>query len=220
MHKFQQHISSSEPKEILFFQEKCFSCTSPGTLNMVVTEVPYFKEMVVMAFHCDHCGYRTNEVKASGAISERGTKITLQVNGHEDMCRDLLKSETATIFIPEIDLEITEGSMGGRFTTIEGLLSSLREQLTSMRGIDVGHSNSDIGTIEKGPMAKFLDRLSTLERGEEPFTLVLDDPVSNSFIQNPFAPDMDPQMIIEQYIRTWQQDEDLGLHQIWTGDIN
>lgn len=47
--------------------------------------------------------------------------------------------------------------------------------------------------------------------GKMPFTLVLDDPLSASYIQNLYAPDEDPNMIIEEYKRTKEQDEDLGI---------
>ena len=49
---------------------------------------------------------------------------------------------------------------------------------------------------------------------EIPFTVILDDPLANSYIQNPYAPDKDPKMVIEQYKRTFQQDEELGLNDI------
>ena len=46
----------------------------------------------------------------------------------------------------------------------------------------------------------------------KPFTLILDDPVSNSYLQNLYAPDPDPNMIIEEYERTFEQNEELGLN--------
>lgn len=44
------------------------------------------------------------------------------------------------------------------------------------------------------------------------FTLILDDPVSNSYLQNLYAPDPDPNMQIEEYERTYEQNEELGLN--------
>ena len=46
------------------------------------------------------------------------------------------------------------------------------------------------------------------------FTLIIDDPVSNSYVQNLYAPDADPNMIIEEYVRSFEQNEDLGLNDI------
>lgn len=45
-----------------------------------------------------------------------------------------------------------------------------------------------------------------------PFTLIIDDPVSNSYLQNLYAPDPDPNMTIEEYDRTFDQNEELGLN--------
>ena len=41
------------------------------------------------------------------------------------------------------------------------------------------------------------NRFSKLQSGEESFTLVLDDPAGNSYLQNLYAPDPDPNMTIE-----------------------
>jgi zinc finger protein len=43
-----------------------------------------------------------------------------------------------------------------------------------------------------------------------PFTLIIDDPVSNSYLQNLYAPDPDPNMTVEEYDRTEEQNEELG----------
>ena len=44
------------------------------------------------------------------------------------------------------------------------------------------------------------------------FTLILDDPLANSYLQNIYAPDPDPNMEILVYDRTWEQNEELGLN--------
>jgi zinc finger protein len=46
------------------------------------------------------------------------------------------------------------------------------------------------------------------------FTIIIDDPVSNSYVQNLYAPDADPNMTIEVYERTFDQNEELGLNDI------
>jgi ZPR1 zinc-finger domain len=44
-----------------------------------------------MSTNCDRCGYRDNEVKSGGAISEKGKRITLRIEDSEDLSRDILK---------------------------------------------------------------------------------------------------------------------------------
>ncbi len=73
---------------------------------MCTTSIPYFKEIVVMSFTCEFCGSRSTDVKPGGGISEKGKKITLKVTELKDLERDLYKSETAKLIIPELDFEL------------------------------------------------------------------------------------------------------------------
>ena len=55
--------------------------------------------------------------------------------------------------------------------------------------------------------------VSTLfQEVKDTFTLVLDDPAGNSYLQNVYAPDDDPELSIENYERTFEQNDDLGLN--------
>ncbi|KAI3679635.1 hypothetical protein L2E82_51175 [Cichorium intybus] len=87
-------------------------------------EIPYFQEVILMASTCDACGYRNSKLKAGGAISAKGKKVTLIVRNVEDLSRDVIKSDTASVTIPEIDLELAGGTLGGLVTTMEGNLKA------------------------------------------------------------------------------------------------
>ncbi len=52
--------------------------------------------------------------------------------------------------------------------------------------------------------------------GKKAFTLIIDDPVGNSYIQNLNAPADDPKLTAEEYERTWEQNENLGLNDMKT----
>jgi zinc finger protein len=54
-------------------------------------DIPYFREVIVMASSCDTCGYRNSELKPGGSIPEKGKKITLHVTKVEDLNRDVIK---------------------------------------------------------------------------------------------------------------------------------
>jgi zinc finger protein len=98
--------------------------------------------------------------------------------------------------------------LGGRFTTLEGLLQQAYEQLWGR----VYNPDSDSNTPEeKERFASFLERMKAAIDGKMPFTLVMDDPLAASYVQNLYAPDPDPNMTIEEYERTMEQDEDLGI---------
>ena len=65
--------------QVMSFPVDCVDCRAPGETRMCVTDVPHFKEIIIMSFLCDDCGYRTVEVKGGGAVPEHGTKTTLRV---------------------------------------------------------------------------------------------------------------------------------------------
>lgn len=58
-----------------------------------------------------------------------------------------------------------------------------------------------------------------MAKGAEPFTLILDDPVSNSYIQSMTAPEKDPKLDEVEYERSWKQNEVLGLNDMNTADF-
>lgn len=65
-----------EPVE---FPTECFACYRQGTCKMAVTNIPNFKEVIVMSFVCDFCGAKSNEIRGGGAVSEFGTETRLFV---------------------------------------------------------------------------------------------------------------------------------------------
>lgn len=120
-----------------------------------------------MSTNCYACGYRDNEVKSGGAIPEKGKCITLKVEDEEDLSRDLLKSETCGLTIPEIDLVLQPGTLGGRFTTLEGLLNEVYEELSTkvFRTGDSATSGVGQGTEgveQRGQFEKFLSGLKAV----------------------------------------------------------
>ncbi|WWC94185.1 hypothetical protein V866_001025 [Kwoniella sp. B9012] len=206
------------PEEVFSFPSTCSSCGHALETRMQQVNIPYFKDIIIMAANCFACGYRDNEVKSGGSIADKGKRITLKVEDEEDLSRDLLKSDTAGLEIPEIDLNLQPGTLGGRFTTLEGLLNEIYTEL-STKVFRTGDSlTSGIGQInnegQKGErkFETFLKGLKDCISASRPFTLIIDDPVSNSYLQNLYAPDPDPNMTIEEYERTFDQNEDLGLN--------
>lgn len=203
-------------EEVLTFATNCPDCNALCDTNMKVTQIPFFKDVVIMATICESCGHKTNEVKSGGGIDEKGRKITLNITDPSDMSRDVLKSETCDINIPELDFEMGGGALGGRFTTLEGLLKSVLDQVHSnpLWGGGEGALGGGDGAAPDlaARMAVFKQKLSDLITGSQPFTLILDDPTGNSYLQNVYAPDEDPEMSVEYYERSFDQNEALGLN--------
>ncbi|KAJ7795707.1 ZPR1 zinc-finger domain-containing protein [Mycena olivaceomarginata] len=203
-------IVEAENEEIYVFRGVCSSCGHPLDTLMKKVLIPYFKDVLIMSTNCDRCGYRDNEVKSGSAISDKGKRIILKVEDREDLSRDILKSETAGLEIPEIELVLQQGTLGGRFTTLEGILEQIYEELS-----EKVFASGDASDAEgRSTFEIFLGKLKEVKDAARPFTLILDDPLANSYVQNLYAPDPDPNMVIETYERTWAQDEELGLNDI------
>jgi len=156
-------------------------------------------------------------VKSGSGIEPKGRRIRLKVTGVDDLCRDLLKSETCSLEIPDLDFEVGGGMLGGKFTTLEGLLSNLKEKLLEDNPLISGDSAVE-NMQEK--MDAFCKKLDKLISAEVPFTVILDDPAGNSYLQNIYAPDDDPNMEIVNYERSFEQNEELGLNDMNTGETD
>ncbi|KAK9472311.1 ZPR1 zinc-finger domain-containing protein [Dipodascopsis tothii] len=194
--------------EVHSFQATCPSCLRRCDTKMKLVDIPHFKEVVIMSTACDHCGYKSNEVKTGGAIPERGSRTTLLVEEPDDLARDILKSETCSLHVPELNLDLTAGTLGGRFTTIEGLLTEVRDELDSRV---FSQTSDSMETDRRQRWTTFLGKLQDAIDGKVKFTLILEDPLAASYLQNIYAPDPDPNMTIEEFDRTEEQNEDLGL---------
>lgn len=203
--------SDSIKDEVLNFSTNCPDCNSVCDTHMKLIQIPYFKEIIIMATTCDICGHKSNEVKSGTGIAPEGIRYKLVMNDLIDLSRDILVSETSSFAIPDLDFELSSSkSIGGRFTTLEGIFTTLKTQLTSVimpfSGGDSHDSNSD-----ENRMSSFLNDLSLILAGEKFVTIVLDDSAGNCYLQNICAPEPDPQLIIEHYQRTEEQNELLGL---------
>lgn len=189
----------------------CHNCHQSCETRMCVTELPHFKDCVLMVTECIHCGYKDSEVKPAGTISDKALKIILQVNSIDDLGRDILKSDTASIEIPELELELQPGTLGAKYTTIEGILLDIRDQLSRVNAFSMGDSST---TEQSNTMNEFITRFNQLLTVEKPFTFIMDDAMGNIYIYNPHVPKSDPQLQYIEYERSAQQNDELGLNDL------
>ncbi|KXJ96391.1 zinc finger protein zpr1 [Microdochium bolleyi] len=199
------------PDQVYAFPATCPGCMHPCTTNMKMVDIPHFKAVVLMSTVCHDCGYRSNDVKTGGAIPELGKKITLKVETQEDLARDILKSESCALECPELSLQVNPGTLGGRFTTVEGLLTQVRNDLHNQI-FEGGGGGDSLERQERTRWSEFFDTLDQAIRGDRKFTVILTDPLASSYVQKAVDPDQDdPQMTEEDYERTEEEKEDLGL---------
>uniref|UniRef100_A0A0K0EIE7 Zinc finger ZPR1-type domain-containing protein n=1 Tax=Strongyloides stercoralis TaxID=6248 RepID=A0A0K0EIE7_STRER len=200
-------------QEVLHFPSKCPNCNKMIETLMKPTDIPYFQTVIIMSTKCDACGYKSNEVKSCGSFQDYGCKLSLKVRNEIDLARDVLKSDTCSLQIPELDLEVGMGALCGRFTTIEGLITATKEQIEEQGRFFVGDSavNDD-----KGKFQNLLQKFDDIIALKLPITVILDDPAGNSYIQSVTAPLDDPQLEKTFYTRSYEQNDELGLNDMKT----
>jgi len=220
--------------EVMSFAVACPNCKAMGSEQMCVAKIPHFKECVIMSFVCAACGFKNSEIKAGGAVPKEGVVATLLVVDERDLSRDLLKSETAGLAIPDLELELDRGTLGGLYTSVEGAVTKIKNQLELTDPFSSGDSADD---ERKRKMRDFLNNLDDLAKGRRfPFTLVLTDPLANSFVgprrnvttydplgtgtEEEDVPLDDPLLTVERYVRSYEEDDELGLHDIQTDQGN
>ena len=198
-----EDINISQLDNIQTIESLCMKCYKNGTTKLLLTRIPHFRDIVIMAFECPFCYFKSSEVQSAKDIQEFGVKITLNVTESMHMNRQVIKENTATIIIKELEFEIPPApDRGAEVNTVEGFLQNAAESL--------GYLQKE--RFEQQPeVAEKIQVVIEKLKNLQVFTFIIDDPTGNSFLQNPFAPAKDPFATIEYYKRTPEQNVSVGL---------
>ncbi|MCO5572515.1 hypothetical protein L7F22_026270 [Adiantum nelumboides] len=133
-----------------------------------------------------------------------------------ERCAQMELTITTTTPVAPISLPIE-----GIPTTYTGGVSLTSHTLTGLKGINQFCLGDSARTEEKHKWQDFEAKLEKLLIVEEPWTLILDDPYANSFVA-PITDTLedDAQLHTDEYERTWQQNEDLGLNDMDTSSAD
>ena len=90
--------SDDQAQPMYSLESLCMRCGEQGTTRLLLTRVPHFRELVVMAFECPHCGESNNEVQFAGALQPKGVRMRLSVPAGDRAAldRQVVKSGTGT----------------------------------------------------------------------------------------------------------------------------
>ena len=90
---YSSHVDESEAgvrlgrSEVVTIPTPCPSCGQTGKSLTALTDIPHFKEVIIMAFDCESCGYKNSEIRGGGAVPKKGSQITLKVTSTDDLKR-------------------------------------------------------------------------------------------------------------------------------------
>ena len=169
------------------------------------------------------CPHMKNTTSEYVCLSAEGSVYTARILSRQDLDRQVVKSGTCTVTIPEYELTIPASK--GQLTTVEGIISDVIRDLSYDQPL---RRIQDEDTFTK--IQVLVDKLKAIVPNEDeddeggvvvkgavnseapmpPFTLTLDDPSGNSFIE--FVDSMaDPKWNLRTYRRTKEQNVALGL---------
>jgi zinc finger protein len=157
-----------------------------------------------MSFHCPHCHFKNSEVQPAGEIQQRGVKFSLKVETADDLSRQIIKSDTATFRVEDIDLEIPPGR--GQLTNVEGILAMVAQDLEQKQ-----EERKEVVPEIYEQLQGVIATIKQLSSGEKlPFKLTMDDPAGNSSIEPPVVLSAG-KYSRNEYPRSAAQNEALGL---------
>lgn len=54
-----------------------------GVTRLLLTRIPFFKEIIVSSFACDSCSWANTEIQSAGRIQEQGVRYVLAVTSRQ-----------------------------------------------------------------------------------------------------------------------------------------
>lgn len=181
----------------------CMNCRKNGVTRILLTSIPYFKEVAIMSFECKHCHTLNNELQSVSDMQPKGVRYKVKCTQDQDLQRQIVKTEWSEIKIPEIEFEVKR--QPGLVTTIEGIFERAEA------GIQQLVETSPLTDEQRGKMKAFLNKMMRCKLMMQDFTFVLDDPSGNSYVQSLEAPSIDSALEIIHYTRTRDQNLLLGI---------
>lgn len=101
---------------------------------MLYTSIPHFHNTLISSFSCEHCGESNRDVQQTSVPKSMGTKILVKLANAEDLKRQVIVSEYASIRILELDLECPK-SHKSFISTCEGILQNILVDLKSIDSV-------------------------------------------------------------------------------------
>lgn len=156
-------------------------------------------------------GFANNEIQSAGQTQELGAAYTVKIMTREDLNRQLVKGEHATLQIPEYELTLPPGK--GQLTTVESIIAAT---IADLEFEQPARRTLDPPTYEKieallAKLRPIVDETKTQDAPlEKPFTVKLEDPSGNSFIEAKGGFE-DAKWSKNEFRRTAAQNEQIGL---------
>ncbi len=151
------------------------NCPSCGYRSLNVSFLEYEAglagSILINTLICETCGYKDSSIFSLKEGKTKRKKII--VKGIEDLKTKVFRSETTTIKIPELGVEITPGSKANSYiTNIEGILNRVEDALQKLVTLDEG---------KRKEVEEKLNEIKKIKNGDKEISVIIEDPEGKSF---------------------------------------
>lgn len=146
--------------------------------SLNVTILPYntsnYGEIIITVIFCLSCGYR--DVSITSSKSSNPKRIIFKIKDRKDLSVRIIKSETCTISIPELDIAIKPCSKSQiMVTNVEGLLNWIKGLILEAEIILEPNEN-------KLKCLEIIKKIDDVINGKHGLTIILEDINGNSIL--------------------------------------
>jgi zinc finger protein len=155
----------------------CPVCKIEGSLEIEtkIEAIPYFGEVMESTALCGECGYKHSDIIC--LEQKDPVKYTLEVDKNRMNVR-VVKSQSATITIPELGLKVEPGPQSeGYVSNIEGVLNRFEKAVqTALKWAE--------DESARKTAVEILEEIEEIKTGDKKATLILEDPFGHSVIEH------------------------------------
>ena len=156
------------------YESICPVCHSTIKIIETIYQMPKIGWVLIVSFKCNECGFKKTDTLPLQLRNHR--RIYLRIEDKADLYTKLVRSSSASIFIPELGVEIRPGPITPfTITNVEGLLHRVLDALKSLEVL-----GEEVNEDVRAMFERIID-----EGGE--ITIIIDDPWGISMIE-PIGP--------------------------------
>ncbi len=155
----------------------CPVCKVKGSLEFKTKteEIPYFGEVMESTVLCSECGFKHSDIICLEV--KEPVKYELKVDKSKMNVR-VVKSQSATITIPELGLKVEPGPQSQGFVSnVEGILERFKKAVKTALSWAEDEVSKENG-------AKILEDMEEVVNGDKAVTLIIEDPFGHSLIED------------------------------------
>lgn len=152
-------------------------CQVTGQVTLVTTQVnvPYFGDALESTMRCGACGFRHADFMILG--TKEPVRLTFHAKDETALSVRVIRSNSGTIRLPEIGFTAEPSALSESYVSnVEGVLDRAKNIL--LTALDWNKDEP----AKVALLHQYLEAYDRMVRGQQPFTLIIDDPFGNSAI--------------------------------------